>query len=152
MRIFAVAEIVALGVWLGALVAFAFVFAPVAFHLIAPLDVTRFATLIVRTLALLTKWGYILGAVAFIGAVAGRAPLRAVLVAVALAFAFYHQHVVVQAMLAITDVASPAYHALHTRSTEIYGAVVVLVFASLLLAITAANALRSAASFSLRRQ
>jgi hypothetical protein len=125
-RVLAAIELPALGIWLGALAGFAFVAAPVTFRIIAPVDVERFSTVIVGQLGILTTWGYVLGAIAFITELLQRAPGRAVLVAVAIALAFYHQHVVVQAMLGIADVTSPAYRALHGRSTQIYGAVVVL--------------------------
>lgn len=133
-RIAAVAEIVALGVWLGALAAFAFAFAPVAFHLIAPLDVTRFAQLIAVTLALLSKWGYVLGAIALAAAALRRAFLRAALAAAAVALTFYHQHAIVQAMIRTPNVTGPAYHALHARSTQTYGAALLCVGAALVIA------------------
>ncbi len=63
-RVLAAIEITALGIWLGALLGFAFVAAPLAFRLIAPLDVGRFAALTAGQLAVLTKWGYTLGGIA----------------------------------------------------------------------------------------
>ena len=141
-RVLAALEITALGIWLGALLGFAFVAAPLAFRLIAPLDVGRFAALTAGQLAVLTKWGYTLGGIALIVALlrAVRAGdrtwdlARAALVALALVVSTYHQRVIVQAMLAATDLGSPAYHELHARSTQVYGAVVLLALIALVLA------------------
>ncbi|MEA2664059.1 MAG: hypothetical protein QOI11_1003 [Candidatus Eremiobacteraeota bacterium] len=141
-RVLAAIEVPALGIWLGALTGFAFVSAPLAFHLIAPLDVGRFAALVAGQLAVLTKWGYALGGIALIVALlrAVRAGdrtwdiARAAIVAVALALSTYHQRVIVQAMQVTPDLTSPAYHALHARSTQVYGAVVLLGLIALVLA------------------
>jgi hypothetical protein len=141
-RVLAAIEIPALGIWLGSLVSFAFVVAPVAFRVVAAADVARFSLLISGTLDLLTRWGYVLGGIALVVALVRASNagdrtwdiVRAFLVAIALALSAYHEHVVVRAMLAITDVNSPAYRALHTRSTEIYGAVVLVTLVALILA------------------
>lgn len=141
-RVLAAVEIVALGIWLGALIGFAFVSAPLAFHIVAPLDVGRFAALTAGQLALLTKWGYALGGSAVLVALlrAVRAGdrtwdlARAACVALALLLSTYHQRVIVQAMLSSPDLGSPAYHALHARSTQVYGAVVLLGLIALVLA------------------
>lgn len=133
-RVLAAIEIPALGIWLGALTGFAFVTAPLAFRLIAPLDVVRFAALVAGTLAVLTKWSYVLGGLACAVALVRGAYVRAALVALAVAAAYFHQHVIVQRMLAIPDLASPAYRALHQRSTEVFGAVVLLALVALVLA------------------
>lgn len=141
-RVLAAIEIPALGIWLGALLGFAFVAAPLAFRLIAPLDVGRFAALIAGQLAVLTKWGYALGGIALLAALlrAVRAGdrtwdfARAAIIAAALALSTYHQRVIVQAMQRTPDIASPAYHALHARSTQVYGAVVLLGLIALVLA------------------
>lgn len=141
-RILAAIEITALGLWAGGLAAFAFVFAPVAFRLIAPLDLGRFALLIGATLAILAKCGYLLGIVAIFGALARSASagdrtadfIRAALIAIALGLTFVHQHTIVQAMLAVPDLTSPAYHALHAQSGAVYGAALLLVLVALVLA------------------
>jgi hypothetical protein len=141
-RVLAAIEIPALGIWLGALAGLAFVAAPLAFRLIAPVDVGRFAQLIAAQLTLLTTWGYALGGLAFVvvflrAAFAGDRiwdATRLLLIALALLLATYHQRVVVAAMLLTPEVSSPAYQSLHTRSTSIYGIVVLLVFAALVLA------------------
>lgn len=141
-RVLAAIEIPALGVWLGALAGFAFVSAPLAFRIVAPLDVARFAALTAQSLAALTLWGYVLGAVAIAAALVRAFAAadrtwdlaRAALAVVALALATYEQRAIVPAMTATADVRSPEYQALHRRSTQVYGGVVLLVLASLVLA------------------
>ena len=141
-RVLAAIEIPALGIWLGALVGFAFVSAPLAFRIVAPLDVGRFAALTAQTLGSLSIWGYVLGGIAIAvvllrSAAAGDRTWdfgRAVLLGLALGLVMYQQRTIVPAMISATDVRSEEYHALHQRSTQVYGAVVVLVFAALVLA------------------
>ncbi|MBV8299366.1 MAG: DUF4149 domain-containing protein [Candidatus Eremiobacteraeota bacterium] len=141
-RVLAAIEIPALGVWLGALAGFAFVSAPLAFRIVAPLDVARFAELTARALGALTVWGYVLGGLALLAAIlrsvgAGDRTWdfgRAALVVLALGLATYEQRAIVAQMQAMPDVHSAAYHALHARSAQVYGAVVVLVLAALVLA------------------
>jgi hypothetical protein len=141
-RVLAAIEIPALGIWVGALAGFAFVSAPAAFLVLAPMDVNRFAVLIAASLTVLTTWGYVLGGLAIFAAVlravfAGDRVwdfVRVLLVALALGLATYEQHAIVPAMAATTDVHSAAYHDLHNRSTEVYGAVVLLALVTLVLA------------------
>ncbi len=141
-RVLAAVEIPALGVWLGALVGFAFVSAPLAFRIVAPVDLARFAALTGQTLGTLTLWGYVLGGIAIVAVLIRSAGAgdrtwdfgRAVLLGLALGLATYEQQAIVPAMTASTDVRGEEYRALHQRSTQIYGAVVVLVFAALILA------------------
>jgi len=71
-RVLAAIEIPVLGIWLGALVGFAFVSAPLAFRIVAPLDVARFAALTAQTIATLTVWGYVLGGIAIVAAILAR--------------------------------------------------------------------------------
>lgn len=140
-RVLAAVEIPALGVWLGALVGFAFVFAPAAFRVVAPLDVTRFAALIGQSLGTLTVWGYVLGGIAIVAALlralfAGDRVwdfVRILLIAFALGLATYDERAIVPAMTATTDVHSAAYHDLHNRSTQVYGGVVLLTLIALVL-------------------
>jgi len=141
-RILAAIEILALGIWVGGLVAFAFVFAPLAFRLIAPPDVARFAALTARTLGALTQWGYALGGIAVLTALlraieAGDRVwdvVRAGLVVLALGLATVEQRAIVPRMEATTDVRSEAYRALHQESTQIYGGALILALAALALA------------------
>jgi Domain of unknown function (DUF4149) len=140
-RVLAAIELPALGVWLGALAGFAFVSAPLAFRIVAPIDAGRFAALTAHTIGALTLWGYVLGGIAIVtglmrAATAGDRTwdfARAGLVALALALAAYEDKAVVPQMQATTDVRSDAYHALHSRSTVVYGGVVLLVLAAMIL-------------------
>ena len=140
-RVLAAIELPALGVWLGALAGFAFVSAPLAFRIVAPLDEARFAALTAHTIADLTIWGYVLGGVAIVTGLVRAAAAgdrtwdfaRAALVALALGLATYEQRAIVPQMEATTDVHGDAYHALHERSTIVYGGVVLLVLAALIL-------------------
>ncbi len=133
-RILAAIEIPALGLWLGALCGFAFIFAPIAFRIVAPLDVGRFAALTAAILAALTIVGYVCGGIAIIMALwrsreAGDRIfdfVRALLVAAALGLAWFQAHTIVPAMAGVSDVTSAQYHALHSRSTLVYGGVVLL--------------------------
>ena len=52
--------------------------------------------------------------------------VRALLVAVALALVWFESRTIVPAMAAINDLTSPQYHALHNRSSLVYGGVVLL--------------------------
>jgi len=140
-RVLAAIELPALGVWLGALAGFAFVSAPLAFRIVAPLDAGRFAALTAQTIGNLTVWGYVLGAIAIVAGLVRAAAAgdrtwdfaRIALVALALGLATFEQRAIVPQMQATTDVHSDAYHALHTRSTVVYGAVVLLVLAAMIL-------------------
>ncbi|HEX3465272.1 MAG TPA: DUF4149 domain-containing protein [Candidatus Elarobacter sp.] len=141
-RVLAAIEIPALGAWLGALVGFAFVFAPLAFRLVAPLDVARFAELVARSIGVLSVWGYVLGGLAIVvvlvrSAFAGERTwdfLRAALIALALGLSIYQQRAIVPAMAATTDVTSARYHGLHQQSTLVYGCAVMLIAVALVLA------------------
>ena len=140
-RVLAAIELPALGVWLGALAGFAFVSAPLAFRIVAPLDAARFAALTAHTIGALTVWGYVLGGIAIVAGLlravtAGDRTwdfVRIALVAVALGLATYQQHAIVPQMAAMSDLHGAAYHALHSRSTVVYGGVVLLVLAALIL-------------------
>ena len=143
-RVLAAIEIPALGIWLGTMVGFAFVSAPLAFHIVAPLDVGRFAELTARSLGLLTIWGYVLGGSAIVVTLlravgAGDRTwdaIRMAIIALALGLATYELRVIVPAMAATTDLHSANYHALHTRSTLVYGFVAIVVLVALVLAAT----------------
>jgi hypothetical protein len=140
-RVLAAVEIPALGIWLGALVGFAFVSAPLAFRIVAPVDVTRFAALVAQSLATLTTWGYVLGGIAIVVALlralfAGDRVwdfVRVLLVIFALGLATYDERAIVPAMTATTDVRSTEYRDLHNRSTQVYGGVVLLTLVALVL-------------------
>jgi len=141
-RVLAAIEIPALGIWLGALVGFAFISAPLTFRALALLDMRRFAALTAGTLGHLTSWGYVLGAIAIAAALLRAAAagdrtwdlVRAALVAVALGLATYEQRAVVPLMERMTDLRDPAFLALHQRSTRLYSGVAIVILAALVLA------------------
>ncbi len=131
-----------MGLWLGALCGFAFIFAPIAFSIVAPLDIGRFAALTSAILAALAIMGYVCGGVAIVMALwrsreAGDRIfdfVRALLIAGALALVWFQSRTIVPAMAAVNDVTSAQYHALHNRSTLIYGGVVLLGLISIVMA------------------
>ena len=139
-RILAAVEIPALGIWLGALCGFAFVFAPAAFRLVP--DLGAFAALIAANLRALATIGAACGGVAIVVALLRSVSAadrtndiaRVVLIVIALALVAYETFAIVPTMVAITDVHGSAYHDLHGLSTKVYGAVVLLGFAALVLA------------------
>jgi hypothetical protein len=139
-RILAAIEIPALGLWLGALVGFAFIFAPAAFAEVP--DVSQFAALIADNLRVLAELGAVCGGVAIVVALvrsfdaADRTNdiVRAALIVIALLLVASETFAIVPAMAAIADLHSPEYAALHQRSTEIYGGVVLLTLAALVMA------------------
>lgn len=113
----------ALGLWVGALAAFAFIFAPVAFAHVGPTP--AFAATIARSVILLTASGYVCAALAALTSLAElrRAPARAIaiiaLVVSACVLGFYEVHAIVPAMQS-TPLRTPAYDALHHRSSTVY--------------------------------
>lgn len=141
-RVLAAIEIPALGIWLGALIGFAFISAPIAFRTVAPLDLHRFAMLTSGSIEVLTLTGYTLGGLAIVAAVlramtAGDRTwdlARVALVLIALSLATYERQAIVPQMTATVDVQSASYHALHQRSTQVYGGVVVFGLLALILA------------------
>jgi hypothetical protein len=139
-RILAAVEIPAIGLWLGALCGFAFIFAPAAFRLVP--DVTQFANLTTTNLRTLGDVGAICGGIAIVVALvrsydaADRTIdiVRAGLILVALLLVAYETFAIVPVMTAITDVHSAEFAQLHQRSSQVYGGVVVLALAALVLA------------------
>ena len=143
-RRLAALESLALGLWIGAALGFAFVFAPAAFHLIPQIHV--FATLTAAVLARLSLCGVCLGGVAALAALLRmrehRDPrseiARVVLILIASGCALYQQRAIVPAMLAIGDVRSAAYHALHHTSTTVCGMGLLALLAAFILAVVRA--------------
>ena len=139
-RILAAIEIPELGLWLGALCGFAFVFAPAAFHIVT--DLSQFAALTSANLRTLAVVGYACGGLTIVVALlrsreaADRTNdiVRAALVLVALGFITYEMLAIVPAMAALPDYQSDAYHQLHGQSTTIYGSAVLATLAALILA------------------
>ncbi|MGH7660991.1 MAG: DUF4149 domain-containing protein [Vulcanimicrobiaceae bacterium] len=147
-------EVWALAVWVGSLFGFAFVFAPVAFsHLSNDLD--TFASIIGGTLGAVTLLGYVCGAIAIvislIAAAAGRsrwAIVAAACIAIMLGLTAFSENAIVPAMvqtqssfhapfnaIAKNDPRRVRYDALHQKSSEVYGAVLLLGFIALALCV-----------------
>jgi hypothetical protein len=141
-RILAAVEIPALGVWIGALAGFAFIFAPAAFRILGGSDVAHFAALTAAVLGKLAPFGYICGSIAIVVALvrsreAGERTYdftRALFILVALGLVFFQSATIIPAMAATTDFHSDAYHALHARSSAIYGAAMLLGLIALVMA------------------
>jgi hypothetical protein len=139
-RVLAAIEIPTLGLWLGALCGFAFIFAPAAFHIVS--DLTQFAALTSANLRALANVGYVCGAIAIITAIVRSREAadrtndiaRAACVAIALGFLAWEMAIVVPAMAATPDFQSEAYRALHAASTRVYGGAVLFIVAALVLA------------------
>jgi hypothetical protein len=136
-RIAPATEILALGLWIGALAGFAFVFAPTAFTTLP--DLNTFAALIAASLSALTRAGYVLGAIALLAALLRGARVRAVLLVAMLALSAYHAHVVLPAMEATlhgfdrpisqTEKSDPRrvqLDAEHHQSSRVYAGVLLL--------------------------
>jgi hypothetical protein len=139
-RILAAVEIPALGLWLGALCGFAFIFAPNAFRLVP--DLAQFASLTAANLRVLGGVGAVCGTIAIVVALvrsidaADRTAdvIRAGLILIALGGVAYETFAIVPAITAIADVHSPEFAELHARSSQVYGGVVVLALAALIMA------------------
>jgi hypothetical protein len=139
-RLLAAIEIPAIGLWLGALCGFAFLFAPNAFHLVP--DVSQFASLTAANLRELAIVAWVCGGIAIVIALvrsrdaADRTNdiVRAALIVVALGLVAYETFGIVPAMTAMTDLHSAAFDDLHQQSSRVYGGVVVLALAALVLA------------------
>lgn len=139
-RVLAAIEIPVLGLWLGALCGFAFIFAPAAFHLVP--DITQFAALTGANLDALARLGAVCGGLGIAIAVlrartAGDRTndiVRAALIVLALGLVAYETFAIVPAMAALPDLRGDAYRALHGRSTLVYGGVVLLDLAALVMA------------------
>ncbi|MDQ2872913.1 MAG: DUF4149 domain-containing protein [Candidatus Eremiobacteraeota bacterium] len=130
-------RVLALGLWVGAMTGFAFIFAPIAFHTIGP--TASFAATIASSVQAITIFGYICAAVAIgVSIVLMRAmPRRSfaiiVLAAIMSALGFYESHAIVPLMQS-TPLQTPAYDALHRRSSSIYSVVLIAGLAAFVLA------------------
>ena len=115
-----------LGVWLGAMIGFAFIFAPIAFATIGPTP--AFAATIANTLYAVTRIGGFLGIIAVAITVFFRpdAPRRAAIIvaciALMLALGFVETQFIIPRM-ELTPLQTPAYEALHKQSSTIYSIV-----------------------------
>lgn len=150
-RIFAAIESLALALWIGALAGFAFVFAPIAFHTVR--NTGEFATLIGTVLRTLGWMGAACAAAALVSIVLGRRgsvqnrAVRGVLVALMAALSLYVTLSVIPQMeataklfgapfgaIAKSDSRRVRYDRLHASSSRLYGAVLVMGAAAIILA------------------
>jgi hypothetical protein len=139
-RILAAVEIPALGLWLGALCGFAFIFAPAAFALVP--NGAQFASLTTANLRVLADVGVVCGGIAIVVALvrsfdaADRTNdiVRAALIVLALLLVAWETFGIVPAMATIADVHSQDFADLHQRSMEVYGGVVIFALAALVMA------------------
>lgn len=119
-----VIRLVALGLWAGALAGFAFFFAPTAY---AHVGATQaFADTIAACVVALSRFGWLLGALAVAAALAdrdgsrARARITAFAVVVAIGMSVVEVLAIVPHMQA-TPLGTPAYDALHRQSGLVYG-------------------------------
>ena len=142
-RLFAVVEALALALWIGALSAFAFIFAPTAFAIVN--DLERFALLTATVIGKLNTLGFACGGIALLAVIArnredaslGRlSAIRAAMIVVMLALVFAEGHFVVPAMRAMA-IGTEQYGRLHQVSTILYGIVLLLGYVAIALAVLA---------------
>jgi hypothetical protein len=132
-----VVRTVLLGIWVGGMICFAFLFAPIAFHAIGPTH--PFAATIASSVRAITQTGY---AIAVICAVITyfarlepprRGALVIVLLALAIALGAVETNLVIPRM-EHTPLLTPAYDALHRQSSVVYGLALLSVLAAFILA------------------
>ena len=120
-------RLLVLGIWVGAMIGFAFLFAPTAFVQIGPTP--AFAATIAACVGLLTRLGDWCGIVAAAITVFAyletrkTATIIVACIAVAIAFGFVETAWIVPQMQS-TPLQTPAYDALHQRSSTVYSVVV----------------------------
>jgi hypothetical protein len=158
-RFIEIVEVWALAVWVGSLAGFAFVFAPVAFSRLSG-DLDTFASIIGGTLAAMTLLGYVCGGIALATSLVAAAVrrsrwaiLRAACVAIMLGLTAFSENAIVPAMVqtqssfhasfnAVSrdDPRRVRYDALHRKSSEVYGVVLILGLGALALCIPSSRA------------
>ncbi|MHB8147649.1 MAG: hypothetical protein ACYDGM_10380 [Vulcanimicrobiaceae bacterium] len=126
-------RVLVLGIWLGAMIGFAFLFAPAAFAHVGPTP--AFAATIATSVGLLTRlgdWCGIVAAAITVFAYLERRRVAAIIVAcitLAMAFGFAEMQWVVPQMQS-TPLRTAAYDALHQRSSAMYAIIVLAVVAA----------------------
>lgn len=123
-----IARVLAFGVWTGAMIGFAFIFAPTAFAHIGP--TAPFAATIAASIRGITALGYGCTAVVVLACIPQIARRRSfrwliVIALVMCALSWYEVQAIVSAM-EHTALRTPAYEALHRRSSTIYSAILLL--------------------------
>lgn len=141
-----VIRLLVLGLWLGAMAGFAFLFAPVAFVHVG--STPAFAATIASCLRLMTRAGDWLGiaaaAITLFDRLETRRRAAAIVgcIAVAIALGAYEtSHVVSQ--MESTQLLTPAYEALHRTSSTMYSIVLLAVTVSFIIAATSRRGIRS---------
>lgn len=134
--IFSVVRIVLLGVWVGAMVGFAFLFAPIAFAHIGPM--TPFAATIGASVRAIDNLGFVLGAIAIvITLTATLDPVRmriAIVTTILIAFigTAIESWAIVPRM-ETTPLLTAAYESLHHQSSGVYSVVLLCALAAFVL-------------------
>lgn len=136
-------RIVVLGLWVGVMVGFAFIFAPQAFRALGATP--AFAALIAATIGAITTFGYLCGIIAIAVSLAYLSDRRAIsiaiifLILVMFGLSFYEIHSVIVQMQA-TAVQTPAYQVMHRESSSIYSGILLTgIIAWVLSALTSAK-------------
>jgi hypothetical protein len=132
-------RIIVLALWVGAMAAFAFIFAPIAFHNVGPTP--AFAATIASCVRNIVAFGDVCAAIAaFITAgffwrrtVRLADAIVMLCMAIAIGCGTYEVAAIVPRMQA-TALLTPAYEALHKESSAVYGAAFLSVVAALVLA------------------
>lgn len=124
----AVLRLYAFGLWTGAMVGFAFFFAPAAFAHVGPTQ--AFAATIAASITAITYFGYVCGGVVVLSALfdvrCNRSILWLAAIAVVMcALGAYETNVIVP-LMQHTPLQTPAYDALHHRSSSVYSVVLLL--------------------------
>ena len=136
-NILSVVRIVLLGLWVGAMAGFAFLFAPEAFAHIGPTP--AFASTIAASVRAIAVAGYVLGGLAIAVTLFLPEPVRRKLfVVVSIVVAFVCTVVETQAIvpkMETTPLLTAAYESLHRASSGVYSAV--LIFALLATVVSA---------------
>jgi hypothetical protein len=129
-------RIVLLGLWVGAMAAFAFLFAPIAFAHVGPTP--AFATTIaaaVRSIVRIGDWiAVIIAGITVFTTLESRrtAAIIVACLAVAILCGAYESAVVIPKM-EVTPLLTPAYDTLHRQSSAVYGTAFIFAFAALAL-------------------
>ncbi len=128
-KVLYVVRIVLLGLWVGAMAGFAFLFAPIAFANVGPTH--AFAATIAASVRAVTAFGTVIGILAALitlgiqGETARRKISIVLCIAIAIAFGILETQAIVPRMEA-TPLMTAAYDALHRQSSGVYS--IVLLF------------------------
>jgi hypothetical protein len=127
---------VLLGIWVGGMICFAFLFAPIAFHTIGPTP--AFAATIAASVRAIARVGIWIAVLSVSITVFGRLESRRIaaalvaLLAVAVILGFVETSVIIPQMER-TPLLTPAYDALHRQSSGVYGIALLAVLAAFVL-------------------